>query len=66
MSFENLQLSEPVLRSVTTKGYSQPTPIQAQAIPLILQGRDLIGSAPHRSFGKSLVGEYWELDLKRR
>ena len=45
MSFENLQLSEPVLRSVTTKGYTQPTPIQAQAIPLILQGRDLIGSA---------------------
>jgi ATP-dependent RNA helicase RhlE len=45
MSFQTLNLSEPVLRSVSTKGYTHPTPIQEQAIPLLLAGRDVIGSA---------------------
>ncbi|HAV61805.1 MAG TPA: RNA helicase [Verrucomicrobiales bacterium] len=45
MSFVSLQLSDPVLRSVTAKGYTEPTPIQAEAIPLLLNGRDVIGSA---------------------
>ncbi|MBK0380556.1 DEAD/DEAH box helicase [Mucilaginibacter segetis] len=45
MSFENLNLIEPILRALKTEGYTNPTPIQAQAIPHILQRRDLLGCA---------------------
>ncbi|MDP0489605.1 MAG: DEAD/DEAH box helicase [Verrucomicrobiota bacterium JB023] len=45
MSFAELGLSEPVLRAISEKGYENPTPIQAQAIPLILQGKDLTGAS---------------------
>src|SRR4030067_3036865 len=45
MSFENLGLSPEILRAVKSTTYAAPTPIQAQAIPVILQGRDVIGSA---------------------
>lgn len=44
-SFENLSLIEPVLRAVRNEGYERPTPIQEQAIPLILDGRDVLGCA---------------------
>jgi ATP-dependent RNA helicase RhlE len=43
--FSDLRLSEPILRAVTAEGYSIPTPIQAQAIPHVLDGRDLLGVA---------------------
>jgi ATP-dependent RNA helicase RhlE len=43
--FESLGLSEPVLRAVADAGYTVPTPIQADAIPLVLRGRDVIGLA---------------------
>ena len=45
MSFENLGLRAELVRAVSEKGYDAPTPIQTQAIPLILEGRDLMGSA---------------------
>ncbi len=45
MSFEKLNLIEPVLRALKTEGYNTPTPIQQQAIPLLLQRRDLLGCA---------------------
>jgi len=45
MSFENLKLIEPILRALKTEGYTTPTPIQEQAIPIILQNRDLLGCA---------------------
>jgi ATP-dependent RNA helicase RhlE len=45
MQFSELQLSEPVLRAVDEAGFSEPTPIQAEAIPAILTGRDIIGCA---------------------
>ena len=45
MTFENLGLRAELVRAVSEKGYSIPTPIQSQAIPLILEGRDLMGSA---------------------
>jgi ATP-dependent RNA helicase RhlE len=45
MNFENLGLSQPILRAIDAEGYSEPTPIQAQAIPHVLQGRDLLGCA---------------------
>ncbi len=44
-SFAELGLSTPILRALETEGYATPTPIQAQAIPHILQGRDLQGIA---------------------
>jgi ATP-dependent RNA helicase RhlE len=45
MSFKTLNLSEPVLRGIQAAGYSDPTPIQLRAIPLVLGGGDVIGSA---------------------
>ena len=45
MTFESLGLSQPVLQSLELKGYGEPTPIQAQAIPTVLEGRDLLGIA---------------------
>ncbi|GAW68137.1 RNA helicase [Geoanaerobacter pelophilus] len=45
MSFETLNLSAPILKAIQACGYTQPTPIQAESIPLALSGRDLIGSA---------------------
>ena len=45
MSFENLGLSAELLHAVSDQGYTEPTPIQAQAIPVVLEGRDLMGGA---------------------
>ena len=45
MSFNNLGLRAELVRAVSEKGYDTPTPIQFQAIPLVLEGRDLMGSA---------------------
>jgi len=45
MSFENLNLIEPILKALKAEGYIQPTPIQSQAIPLVLSKRDLLGCA---------------------
>lgn len=45
MSFESLKLIEPILRAVSQEGYTTPTPIQQQAIPIVLQHRDLLGCA---------------------
>ena len=45
MSFEYLGLSDEILSALKDAGYSEPTPIQAKAIPSILQGRDILGIA---------------------
>ena len=45
MKFQDLRLSEPLLRALGEKGYTDPTPIQQQAIPPVLEGRDLQGCA---------------------
>lgn len=45
MLFEQLNLIEPILRALRTEGYTSPTPIQEQSIPMVLQGRDLLGCA---------------------
>src|SRR5688572_1367672 len=45
MTFVDLRLSEPILRAVTAEGYTVPSPIQAQAIPHVMAGRDLLGVA---------------------
>jgi ATP-dependent RNA helicase RhlE len=44
-TFEELQLSPPLLEALTDEGYEIPTPIQALAIPIALSGRDLVGCA---------------------
>ncbi|MDQ3554244.1 MAG: DEAD/DEAH box helicase [Chloroflexota bacterium] len=45
MSFDRLGLSPDLLRAVTAQGYTQPTPVQAEAIPIVLSGRDLLAGA---------------------
>ena len=45
MSFESLGLSAELLRAVTDQGYTEPTPVQRQAIPVILEGRDILAGA---------------------
>ena len=45
MSFDSLGLSADILRAVAEQGYREPTPIQRQAIPVVLSGRDLLASA---------------------
>jgi ATP-dependent RNA helicase RhlE len=45
MLFKDLKLIDPLLRAVHAEGYTEPTPIQVQAIPHVLQGRDLLGCA---------------------
>lgn len=45
MNFQSLQLIQPILNAVLEEGYTTPTPIQEQAIPELLQGKDLLGCA---------------------
>ncbi|MFT3787810.1 MAG: DEAD/DEAH box helicase [Tepidisphaeraceae bacterium] len=45
MQFADLRLAEPILRSLVEEGYATATPIQAKAIPLVLEGRDVLGCA---------------------
>ncbi|GAC1397644.1 MAG: DEAD/DEAH box helicase [Sediminibacterium sp.] len=45
MTFEHLNLVEPILQALRTEGYTTPTPIQEQAIPIVLQRKDLLGCA---------------------
>ena len=45
MTFATLGLIEPLLRALETLGYQTPTPVQAQAIPAVLAGRDLMAAA---------------------
>ena len=45
LTFDNLSLSEPLLRALKEVGYESPSPIQAQTIPPLLQGRDVLGQA---------------------
>ena len=44
-SFHDFGLAEPILRAIGEENYVTPTPIQADAIPLVVSGRDLIGIA---------------------
>lgn len=45
MTFNDLKLIEPILKALKTEGYTTPTPIQEQSIPIVLQRRDLLGCA---------------------
>ncbi len=45
MTFTDLSLAPPLLRALDDEGYTAPTPIQAGSIPILLEGRDLLGMA---------------------
>ena len=45
MSFDQLNLSAPILQAINEQGYTKPTPVQEQAIPVILNGQDILGIA---------------------
>jgi ATP-dependent RNA helicase RhlE len=45
MNFDELKLAPAILKAVHEQGYETPTPIQAQAIPAVLDGHDLLGGA---------------------
>src|SRR3989344_4440815 len=45
MTFSNLKLIKPLISALEKKGYTDPTPIQQQAIPIVLQGKDIFGCA---------------------
>ena len=45
MIFEDLKLEDPILKAIDKQGYTNPTPIQEQAIPILLNGHDLLGVA---------------------
>lgn len=45
MEFEKLNIITPIMKALNIEGYTMPTPIQEQAIPIILEGKDLIGCA---------------------
>lgn len=45
MLFENLDISKPILKAIKEEGYAKPTPIQEEAIPYLLDGKDLLGCA---------------------
>jgi len=45
MKFEDLNLIEPILKALTEEGYKTPSPIQEQAIPRVLEGKDILGCA---------------------
>lgn len=45
MTFKDLRIVDPILRALEAKGYTNPTPIQEQSIPILLRGKDLLGCA---------------------
>jgi ATP-dependent RNA helicase RhlE len=45
MTFKELGIIDPILKAISAEGYTQPTPIQEQAIPILLKGKDLLGCA---------------------
>jgi ATP-dependent RNA helicase RhlE len=45
LKFEKLNIITPILKALSIEGYTMPTPIQEKAIPVILEGRDLLGCA---------------------
>ena len=51
-TFEELEINEDIMRSVKELGFTTPFPIQAQAIPVLLRGNDVIGQA-HTGTGKT-------------
>ena len=53
-TFQDLGVSAPILKALEAEGYTKPTPIQIQALPIVQKGRDLIGLA-QTGTGKTAV-----------
>lgn len=65
MTFDELNIAEPILRAVREKGYSEPTPIQVEAIPVVSRGRDIFGIAQTgtgktAAFAIPILQKFWE------
>jgi len=56
LSFEKLKLIPSILKALKSEGYTEPTPIQAEVIPLILERKDIIGCA-QTGTGKARSGK---------
>ena len=70
MTFKELNLIEPVLKALQQTGYTTPTPIQEQAIPVLLKGRDLLGCAQTgtgktAAFAIPLIQRLYQSDSKK-
>src|SRR6188474_1071879 len=68
-TFESLGIAPSILKALTAKGYTQPTPIQQQAIPVIMQGSDVFGTAQTgtgktAAFAIPLLQKISELEVK--
>ena len=55
VKFDELQLDERIIRAITEMGFEEASPIQAQAIPVAMEGRDMIGQAQTAAFGLPLL-----------
>ncbi len=65
MTFNELNIAEPILRAVREKGYDEPTPIQIQAIPVVARGKDIFGIAQTgtgktAAFAIPILQKLWE------
>lgn len=67
VKFEELQLDDRILRAVTDMGFEEASPIQAKAIPVELEGSDIIGQA-QTGTGKTaaLVSRFFRRSIRRR
>jgi len=70
MTFESLGLSDNLLKAISEKGYTKPSPIQAQAIPAVLSGKDVLASAQTgtgktASFTLPLLQKYADLSSEK-
>ena len=57
-TFTDLGLAEPILRAVSAEGYTNPTPIQSQVIPKMIEGRDILGTAQTGTSAKTVPRPY--------
>ncbi len=70
MTFDELDIAEPILRAVREKGYDEPTPIQQQAIPVVARGNDIFGIAQTgtgktAAFAIPILQTLWEEKVRR-
>ncbi len=71
MTFDELNIAEPILKAVREKGYGEPTPIQQQAIPIVSQGKDIFGIAQTgtgktAAFAIPILQTLWEERIRSR
>ncbi|WP_321436793.1 DEAD/DEAH box helicase [uncultured Bacteroides sp.] len=70
MTFEQLDLISPILKALQEEGYTSPTPIQEQSIPIILKGKDLLGCAQTgtgktAAFSIPILQKFYKTDKNR-